>query len=144
MKPRKYLYENGTVSQKRKIQVVCLFDGHPCGFVSHTGKYFNSVCSGQVSEEIEFIDDNAALGEAVIDLGNGRNASSYCCQNSSHSIRFYGNQCLNVSNHIKDICTVLEQYKSWQTSLLCIVGKVCLFVELHQEGSATNGATPSI
>ena len=93
------------------INYSCSFEGNrnPCSLLSKIAKQSNTVCSGQISKEIEFIDEEATLHEAIVDLENGKR-SSYCCHNTSHSILFFGDQCSGMSNTVNDICNFSNHF----------------------------------
>ena len=123
---RKYLFDNGSVIEVKTFAWQCSIDGHPCnlGLHSEPGKDDEEVeigieCSGgQTAGQLSFT--NPAGGGAGAGGGGGGGdlqeqdtrlltgrMSSHCCHNSSHIIRFYGDQCDNlqlVAGYLHKIC----------------------------------------
>ena len=115
---RKYLFDNGSVIEVKTFAWQCSIDGHPCNLAVDSEPGIEAeeaeigiVCSGgQTAGQLSF---TAGEGEGGGDLQEhdtrlltGR-ISSHCCHNSSHIIRFYGDQCDNLqlaAGYLQTIC----------------------------------------
>ena len=113
---RKYLYKNGSIVEGKSINIVCSKDGHPCKEISAGTEIIQIPC-----QNISFIipvnvydlrNETFPLHMNTIRLSNG-NSNRFCCKNSSHLLKLFGDQCeslLLTSQYIQK-CYFSQAYR---------------------------------
>ena len=105
----KYLFSNGSVMEFFDVVIDCQDSGHPCSINGDGDDAEHQVrvgvqCNEQLAGPISFQDQDHNLEASEAQIINGK-MSSYCCFNSSHTIRFYGDQCDNLQfEYLDRIC----------------------------------------
>ena len=115
----KYLFDNGSVIEVKTLAWKCSLDGHPCNLAVDSesdeehelGEIGIECRGGRTLSQVSFQNTGGGGGGGGGDLRERDTAlltgkiSSHCCHNSSHIIRFYGDQCDNLQlGYLHKIC----------------------------------------
>ena len=106
---KKYLHEDGKITENKCVKTSCTKHGLPCH--PDTIDKIDAECHGQLQSPLFIIRLNS--------FGTPRNLSfvkkrtrDYCCIDSSNYLQFFGNDCLDIKfSNISKICKFSERFE---------------------------------